>query len=149
MQRNKSNITNTSTTQNQTIMNKMIQSAIFCCFALMACVLTSCEETVSMQNVYKFGLETVNAYDDDFLLITNYLESKGIKNDDTIITEGKSDEDCDAQAKKLFDEKVSKLSHTEIKAIVSESCSFTYTATRYERDNTTVVTIGCWSYPAK
>ena len=149
MQRNKSNKTNTSTTQNQTIMNKIIKLAVFCCCALMASVCTSCEEIVSMQNVYKFGLETVNSYGDDLLLISNYLESKGVKNDEIVLLEGKSDKDCDAKAEKLFNEKVSKLSHAEIKAIVSESCSFKFTATRYERDNTTLVTIGTWSYPAE
>ena len=149
MQRNKSNITNTSATQNQTIMNKIIKLAIFSCCALMASVFTSCEEVVSMQHVYNFGIESLHSYGEDFTLITNYLESKGVKNDEIVTLEGKSDKDCDAKAEKLFNEKVSKLSHAEIKAIVSESCSFKFTATRYERDNTTLVTIGTWSYPAE
>lgn len=130
-------------------MNKIIKLAVICCFALMACVLTSCEETISMQQVYKFGITSLISSGDDLWKIESYLNSKGIKNDDIIITEGKSVEDCDAKAKKLFNEKVSQLSHDEIKAIVSESCSFKFTATRNERDNTTLVTIGTWSYPAE
>ena len=130
-------------------MNKIIKLAVICCFALMACVLTSCDETISMQQVYKFGITSLISSGDDLWNIESYLNSKGIKNDDIIITEGKSVEDCDAKAKKLFNEKVSQLSHDEIKAIVSPSCSFKYSARRYEQDEVTLVTIGSWSFPAE
>lgn len=130
-------------------MNQIVKSAVFCFCALLACVLTSCEEIIYMQQGYKFGISTMYTEGMDFLLIYNYLESKGVKNDDIIITEGKSVAECDVKAKKLFDEKVALLSHDEIKAIVNPSCSFTYSATRYEQDGETLVTIGSWSYPAE
>lgn len=130
-------------------MNQIVKSAVFCLCAMMACVLMSCDEIVSIQQAYKFGITTLHGSGNDLWHIEEYLESKGVKNDDIIITEGKSTKDCDAKAEKVFNETVAKLSHAELEAILGKTCYFKYTATRYAEDGKTVITIGSWSYPAE
>lgn len=129
-------------------MKKIFNLAVVCCCVSMALGLTSCEETISMQQGYSFGAHKFNGSWDDPFVVENYFKVDKKVPYGAVVTEGSSEKDCDAKAKQLFDEAVAKLSHEEVAAIVSAGCSFVYSAERYDKAGNLVV-IGEWAYPKK
>ena len=129
-------------------MKKLFNSVAMCCFLVLALGLTSCEETISMQQGYSFGVHKFNGSWDDSFVVENYFKVDKKVPYGPVIIEGSSEKDCDAKAKKLFEEAVAKLSHEEVAAIVSARCSFVYSAEREDKAGNLVV-IGEWAYPKK
>jgi hypothetical protein len=129
-------------------MKKLFNSVAMCCFLVLALGLTSCEETISMQQGYSFGVHKFNGSWDDPFVVENYFKVDKKVPYGQVVTEGSSEKDCDAKAKQLFDEAVAKLSHEEIAVLVSNGCSFVYSAERYDKAGNLVV-IGEWAYPKK
>ena len=129
-------------------MKKLFNSVAMCCFLVLALGLTSCEETISMQQGYSFGVHKFNGSWDDSFVVENYFKVDKKVPYGQLDTEGSSEKDCDAKAKKLYDEALAKLSHEEVAAIVSAGFSFVYSAERFDKAGNLVV-IGEWAYPKK
>ena len=130
-------------------MKKLFNLVAMCCFLVLALGLTSCEETISMQQAYAFGIVKYSGTLSDLVAVENYLKVEKKVPYGAVVTEGSSEKDCDVKAKQLFDEAVAKLSHEEVAAIVPAGCSFSYSAERYDKDGNLVIIIGEWAYPKK
>lgn len=129
-------------------MKKLFNLVAMCCFLVLALGLTSCEETITMQQAYSFGISENSGTLSDLAAVENYLKVEKKVPYGAVVTEGSNEKDCDAKAKQLFDEAVAKLSHEEIAVLVSDGCSFVYSAERYDKAGNLVV-IGEWAYPKK
>ena len=55
-------------------MKKLFNSVAMCCFLVLALGLTSCEETISMQQGYSFGVHKFNGSWDDPFVVENYFK---------------------------------------------------------------------------
>lgn len=129
-------------------MKNLFKLAAMSCLLVLALGLTSCEETISMQQAYSFGLSEESGSWADLAAVENYLKVDKKVPYGAVVTEGSSEKECDAKAKQMFDEAVAKLSHDEVAALVSDTYNFVYSVCRYDKDGNLVI-LGEWVYPKK
>ena len=129
-------------------MKKIFNLAVVCCCVSMALGLTSCEETITMQQAYSFGISENSGTLSDLAAVENYLKVEKKVPYGAVVTEGSNEKDCDAKAAQLFNEAAAKLSYEELAKVVSENYTFVYSARRYDKAGNLVV-IGEWAYSKK
>jgi len=101
--------------------------AAMCC-AVLAFGFSSCQkETIQVVYSVGFSAENQRASGDDFYNLCLYFQEKGIpySGDEAILRfEGKSVDECDAQALDFYNKQIAKLNNDEIAALIKYPDSF-------------------------
>ena len=102
-------------------MKKTTFFAVLCC-AVLALGFSSCQkETVRVVYSVGFSAQNQRASGDDFFNLCQYFQEKGVPymGDDSVWRiEGKSVDDCDAQALDRYNKLIAKLDNDEIAAFI-------------------------------
>ncbi len=114
--------------------------------------LNSCEPTVKMEKVYVYGFGSMHVENfSDMQTIQTYFSNLGLPTSTYISYTGSSEEDCDAQAKAVWESKISSASYDEISELLGSNSTTTFTWCLKGSSSsapTETVYYGIFTYPA-
>src|SRR5574344_1636974 len=140
----------------KSIMNtkNIFRIALICVILAAVTALTGCKKNETVSYPYAVGIMDLSASNfTDLGIITSYLETKGLKNNDVITGRGKDAAEADADAKSQFAKKKALLVYSEVAELgLDPKTTFSYSISRYanpEDPNSEVISIDSWYYPEK